>query len=605
VALTDFGIGLLADPVALEKRGIRAPGVTQTLPGGTSGSTSGTPMYMAPELLEGKPPTAASDIYSLGVLLYQMMIGDLSRALASGWEEDVTDELLKEDIAACVRRTPENRLDDPAKLAERLRSLEQRRTRQESEKQALIREQAWTNRLRTAKRAALYAGGAVAAMALAVALARPLISPGPPATSRPAPPAAPHPPVEKAEPGAMAFPLPEQPSIAVLPFSDLSEDPHQEFLSDGITESIITALTKVPKLFVIARTSTFAYKKKPAKIKQVSEELGVRYVLQGSVQRSPDRFRITVQLIDALTGFYVWAERYDRDPKDIFALQDEITLEVLSATRVKLTDGEQPPGVENWWQGENGLDCYMKYLEALKFRRVGSVEDLRAAEENAQEIREMCPEAAEASYTLSTILHYYRYWKESGKSAEEYIDKGMEMARKALAINETNSTAHAFLGGFHVLRREHDEALAEGERAVALLPGGATERAMYAATLRYAGRYEEAVGMYQQTIRLSPFAGAGAFNGLSLTLWRVARYEEAVSAARKAIELAPKNFYYRVNLAALHSMMGKQDEARSEAAEALRLNPKFSLESWLKLQPYRDPSALDKYSEALRKIGLN
>ena len=138
----------------------------------------------------------------------------------------------------------------------------------------------------------------------------------------------------------MAFPLPDKPSIAVLPFVNMSEDPKQEFFSDGITEDIITALSKIPKLFVIARNSTYTYKGKPVKVKQVGEELGVRYVLEGSVQRSGDRVRITAQLVDALIGHHLWSERYDRDLKDIFALQDEITMKILMAIQVKLTEGE-------------------------------------------------------------------------------------------------------------------------------------------------------------------------------------------------------------------------------------------------------------------------
>jgi TolB-like protein len=145
------------------------------------------------------------------------------------------------------------------------------------------------------------------------------------------------PPVEVASKEKMAFPLPDVPSIAVLPFVNMSEDPKQEFLCDGMTEAIITALTKVPRMFVIARNSTFTYKGKPVKVKQVSEELGVRYVLEGSVQRSGDRVRITAQLIDALTGNHLWAERYDRDLKDIFALQDEITTKILAGVQVKVT----------------------------------------------------------------------------------------------------------------------------------------------------------------------------------------------------------------------------------------------------------------------------
>ena len=163
--------------------------------------------------------------------------------------------------------------------------------------------------------------------------------------------------IEPASKEKMAFSLPEVPSIAVLPFVNMSEDPKQEFFCDGMTEGIITALSKVPRLFVIARNSTFTYKGKPVKVKQVSEELGVRYVLEGSLQKSGDRVRINAQLIDALTGDQLWAERYDDDLKDIFALQDEITMKILTATQVKLTEGEQASSVEKYYRGKQGLDC--------------------------------------------------------------------------------------------------------------------------------------------------------------------------------------------------------------------------------------------------------
>ena len=170
--------------------------------------------------------------------------------------------------------------------------------------------------------------------------------------------------MEVASKEKMAFPLPDQPSIAVLPFVNMSGDPKQEFFSDGITEDIITALSKVPRLFVIARNSTFTYKGKPVKVKQVSEELGVRYVLEGSVQRSGDRVRITAQLIDALTGHHLWAERYDRDLKDLFALQDEITMKILTAMQVKLTEGEQASWYRKIFQREARSRLLFEDLEA-------------------------------------------------------------------------------------------------------------------------------------------------------------------------------------------------------------------------------------------------
>ena len=198
--------------------------------------------------------------------------------------------------------------------------------------------------------------------------------------------------MEVASKDKMAFPLPDQPSIAVLPFVNMSGDPKQEFFSDGITEDIITALSKIPRLFVIARNSTFTYKGKPVKVKQVSEELGVRYVLEGSVQKSGDRVRITAQLIDALTGHHLWAERYERDLKDLFALQDEVTTKILTAMRVKLTEGEQASTYEKHFRGKQGLDCYLKYIGRAKLLELMTIEDNNAARRIAEETVAKCPE---------------------------------------------------------------------------------------------------------------------------------------------------------------------------------------------------------------------
>ena len=166
--------------------------------------------------------------------------------------------------------------------------------------------------------------------------------------------------MEVASPEKMAFPLPEKPSIAVLPFVNMSGDPEQEYFSDGITEEIITALSKTPKLFVIARNSTFTYKGKPVKVQQVGRELGVKYVLEGSVRKAGDKVRITAQLVDATTGHHLWAERYDRDIKDIFAIQDDITKQIITALQVKLTVGESARVYE---RDTNSLEAYLKCLQ--------------------------------------------------------------------------------------------------------------------------------------------------------------------------------------------------------------------------------------------------
>ena len=401
----------------------------------------------------------------------------------------------------------------------------------------------------------------------------------------------------------MAFPLPDKPSIAVLPFVNMSEDPKQEFLCDGMTEEIITALTKVHDLFVISRQSTFTYKGKPVKVKQVSEELGVRYVMEGSFRRSGDRVRVTVQLVDALTGNHLWAERYDRDLKDIFALQDEITMKVLTATQVELTLGEQALGVEKYFKGKQGLDCYLKYLEARKYNSRHNIDANREARRIAEEVIGMCPENP-VGYVLLAWVHQMAYWVGSGKSPQDSIEKGMEIVKKAIIMDDSIGRAHALLGNFYALKREHDEAIFEGDRAIGLDPGDAESKLWYAVSLNYVGRSEEAIQLYQQAIRLNPFASTGYFVNFAATLRDAKRFEEAVWACRRAIQREPNNIFAHLHLAGIYIMMGREKEARAEAAEVLRINPKFSLGFWAKVLPYKDRSVTDNLINVLRKAGL-
>ncbi len=320
--------------------------------------------------------------------------------------------------------------------------------------------------------------------------------------------------VEAASKEKMAFPLPDQPSIAVLPFVNMSEDPKQEFLCDGMTEAIITALSKVPRMFVIARNSTFTYKGKPVKVKQVSEELGVRYVLEGSLQRSGDRVRITAQLIDALTGDHLWADRYDRDLKDIFALQDEITIKILNGVRVKLTKGGEvsisQKYAEKYYRGKQGLDCYLKLMEASGYSQRFSIQDNNMARRMIEEAIAMCPEDP-MGYVQLGWVYSSDYWLGNTKSPQETLEKGIELAQKALAMDDSIAGAHGLLCSLYLWKREYDKAIAEGERGVALNPGGTSELLNYAASLAFAGRPEEAIQLFQKAIRLNPFNPSGLY----------------------------------------------------------------------------------------------
>ncbi len=319
---------------------------------------------------------------------------------------------------------------------------------------------------------------------------------------------------EVASKDKMAFPLPDVPSIAVLPFVNMSEDPKQEFLCDGMTEAIITALSKVPRMFVIARNSTFTYKGKPVKVKQVSEDLGVRYALEGSLQRSGDRLRITAQLIDALTGNHLWAERYDRDLKDIFALQDEITIKVLNGIQVKLTKGGEVSAsqkyAEKYYRGKQGLDCYLKLMEASGYIQRGNIQDNNMARRMVEEATAICPENP-SGYVYLGWVYCFDYYLGNTNSPRETLEKAIELAQKAIAMDDSLSGPHGLLCALYTAKREYDKAIAEGERGVALNPGGTTELLTYAASLCYAGRPKEAIQLFQKAMRLNPFSPTGLY----------------------------------------------------------------------------------------------
>ena len=408
------------------------------------------------------------------------------------------------------------------------------------------------------------------------------------------------PPMEPASPEKMAFPLPDKPSIAVLPFINMSGDPKQEYFSDGITEEIITALSKVPRLFVIARNSTFSYKGTPVKVQKVAEELGVRYVLEGSVRKAGDRVRITAQLIDAITGHHLWAERYDREMKNIFALQDEITLKILMALQVKLTEGEQRVLLG---KGTNNLDAYLKLLQSGEHAVRFTNEDNVLARQLAEEAIALDPGYAMAYLRLSAT-HLMDLLYGSTKSPRESLRLAEELVQKTLALDANLAEAHAFLGRIYLTKRQHEKAIAEGERALAMAPNSAFIHAALAFTLRHAGRPEEAIALFKKAIRLNPIPPAWYFSGLGVSYFELGQYDEAMAEFRRALDRAPDSQFSYMGLAATYSKLGREEDARAAAAEVLRINPKFSLEQWAKTHMYKNQADLDRFVEALRNAGL-
>jgi adenylate cyclase len=409
-----------------------------------------------------------------------------------------------------------------------------------------------------------------------------------------------HPPVEVASKEKMAFPLPDKPSIAVLPFVNMSDDPKQEFFSDGITEEIITALSKVPRLFVIARNSTFTYKGKPVKIKQVSEELGVRYVLEGSVRKTGDKVRITAQLIDAITGNHLWADRYDRDLKDIFALQDEITLKIIQALQLKLTAIEQ---ARVTGKGTENLNAYLKALQAYeqfgRMNKQGSI----MAKQLAKEAIALDPKYA-LPYTVMAYSHMLDLWFRFSESPEESMKLAVDAAQKALALDDSDPLTHTCFSSLYIMQRQHDKAIASAERALELSPSGARAHGSLGSALSFACRFSEAVQYLEQAIRLDPFPSSVSFRNLGIAYSAVGRYEEAIVELKKALKLEPNDLFTHLRLAATYVKLGREKEARAEAAEVLRIHPKFSLEHYAKTLPFKDQSVADDIIACLRKAGL-
>ena len=325
------------------------------------------------------------------------------------------------------------------------------------------------------------------------------------------------------------------------------------------------------------------------------------------MQRSGDRVRITAQLIDALKDDHLWAERYERDLKDIFALQDEITLKILTALQVKLTQGGEVSRAEKYaekyYRGKQGLDCYLKLTEAIGYRDRWNIEDNNLARRMVEEAIAMCPENPMGYVSLGWVC-YNDYVLGNTKSPRETLEKAIELAQKALAMDDSIAGAHGLLCLLYMYKREYDKAIAEGEQAVALNPGETTALDNYATSLSLAGRPEEAIPIFQKAIRLNPFGPSFLYQDFGHALRNTGRFEEAVSAYKKAIQIAPDNISAHLGLAATYSMMGQEKEARAEAAEVLRINPKFSLDYKEKTLPYKDQSITDRYAAALRKAGL-
>ena len=405
------------------------------------------------------------------------------------------------------------------------------------------------------------------------------------------------PPIEPVSEEEMVLPLPDKPSIAVLPLANIG-DPKQEYIADGITEQIITALARNPLLFVIASNSTFTYKGKAVKVQQVSRELGVRYVVEGSVQKSGDRIRITAQLIDATKGEHIWAENYDRDLKDLFALQDEIAIEILRATAGKLLGYE----VVSHEKGTTNVEAYLKYLKAVTL--VGTNEaSNRIAQKMLEEVIALDLEFGSA-YSRLSVAYYTEVFNGWSKSPGKDVKRAFELAQKAISQDQSLVHPHHVLGWLYMLQGKHDEAIAEGKKAVALVPSSALANATLGTFLAWADRPEEAILVLKNASRLNPFPIDWQLLYFGNAYLIAGRYEEALAYYKKAQERNPDNIWSYFFQASIYGHLDREEEARAPAKELLRLNPKFSVEHWVKWPGCKNRDKWNLIINGLKKAGL-
>jgi len=407
----------------------------------------------------------------------------------------------------------------------------------------------------------------------------------------------------RTEPAAieeMAFPLPEKPSIAVLPFDNMSGDPEQEYFCDGISEEIITALSKIPKLFVIARNSSFIYKGKSVKVQLVGRELGVKYVLEGSVRKYGNRVRITAQLIDAATGNHLWAERYDRDLEDIFALQDEITVKIITALSVQLMEGEHARAAS---KGTENLEAYLKLLQARELGWRFNKDDNALGRQMVEGAIALDPNYPNA-YVWLAGTHLNEALLGASKSPKQSFSQAIELAQKALALDDSLSNAHSLLSLLYAMTGNHDKAISEGEKGVALGPNDEAAHRRYGVALSHVGRYEEANALYKKAIRFNPFPRSATLFQLGIAYRFSGNCDEAIAACQKAVYGKPDDLIAHVFLAAVYGSCGRESEARAAAAEVLRIDPRFSIEQFSTYINFKNTEDNELLIDGLRVAGL-
>jgi adenylate cyclase len=453
------------------------------------------------------------------------------------------------------------------------------------------------------------------ALIVAVILLLQHVSLKPPQTSASIPPAQ-----------SPALPLPDKPSIAVLPFANVSGDPAQEYFSDGVTDQIIADLSKLPGLFVIDRNSSFTYKGKVVRVQEVSRELGVRLVLEGSARKTSDGVRIAVQLVDATTGANIWAERFDRPLHDIFAVQDEIVQKIVTTLDLVFKLGEGGIPALGKTHGTNNLEAFDDLLRGAYYAWMGTQEGNAKARAMYEKVIELDPKFADAYVGMgwTYVLEAENGWMESSnaspveahpdvvKSQERALERASEMVQKAIAMDDSLPDAYRLLSQIDVYKGGHyDRAVADAERAIALDPNSALSYFFLADDLDMAGKSKDAIEPLNKAMRLDPGSRVFYFAELAWAYTLMGRYAEAVPLLKRHLARYPNSLGGHENLTMAYVELGRLDEARAEVAEVMRLSPQLTLEGERRAAehgvasiPLKDRALAERLLADLGKAGL-
>ena len=393
--------------------------------------------------------------------------------------------------------------------------------------------------------------------------------------------------------------IPDKPSIAVLPFINMSGDKEQEYFSDGLTEDLITDLSKVSGLFVIARNSVFFYKNKNVKIDKIAHDLGVKYVLEGSVRKMGNSVRITAQLIDSKTEGHVWAERYDRDLKDIFSLQDEVREKIVTALAVQMTSDDEK---RIQMKDTDNLEAYDYYLKANELCNSTDLDKLAQGRVQLQKAIQLDPKFAKAYTAMGKT--FFTQWVFGPDKDPALLEKVFEWSQKAIKINPDEPSGYSLLSHYYLWIKQHDAGIAEIKKAISLDPNNPEWMAYYGELLTHSNQPEQGIDLFLKAMRLDPKYPVWYMYGLGHAYFLLQDYDQAIPTLEKAVEQDPGFWPSYLLLAASYDAKGMKEKSQKAIKSALKENKNLFNEKWEELLPYKDPTAGKQTIEALKKIGI-